>query len=836
MFRYADPLACPGCRAPIEYAATECTQCDLALRGPMAQRLFNTLSHADLLLEQMQPAAMAVSAASTSSSSTASSPSAPAPTVEVPASPGAPVPPHPPLPPYPSAGWPSDRPRGLSAASVPKILLGLGALCLLVAALVFLAVAWSALGVGGRTGVLVLLTTGAGATAAWLAGRDLRGGTEAFASLALGLLTLDVVGADNAGWFGSLPFSSLLLTIGAVAGGAGLLAAALARKSPVQTLVSGQLVGALGTIAAGVGLTLSDLGTETGLVSAMLVAMAVAAGARLLGLTVAAWASAAVAGWWWLFVLADGLGQLGELTFEALWLDLDIALLLVATLVPTVVAGVRAVQLPVRVVAGSVAVALCTLDVTLVAFDESATTVSLVELAVVAASAALSAVLSRPWRWVTVMPAVVAGLALLASAGELLGHALDALLDFEPWGESLAGALDVPDLAWSWPLLLPAGALGAYVALWVAARCATDLPDHGMAAWLLPIGVGGGALVPALYGVDLWVELAVLTGAVVASAGLAAAWRRVEPLAAAGVLGMLLLLAAFANPWSTAVALGLITAASAVPALRDRGDLGMAAGAVLAPSLAGFVWTVEHLADVDRVWRAVPILVLLGLFAVVRPGLERELPAYLTGLVAAVVSILGTDGTGIDQTWLAVYLTLGGVLVTASALIHPQRRELSWFGLVLFTGAQWVRLEQLGVDTVEAYTLPLAVVLVVVGLVAMRRTDISSQRALGAGLSLALVPTLLLVLGNPVSMRALLLGLACLLLVAVGVLQRWAAPLVAGASVGAVEVLREAAYADVLEQWMVIGLVGALLTVVGVTWESRLAELRRAAGYIRALR
>ena len=48
--------------------------------------------------------------------------------------------------------------------------------------------------------------------------------------------------------------------------------------------------------------------------------------------------------------------------------------------------------------------------------------------------------------------------------------------------------------------------------------------------------------------------------------------------------------------------------------------------------------------------------------------------------------------------------------------------------------------------------------------------------------------------------------------------------------------LREAAYADVLEQWMVIGLVGVLLTVVGVTWESRLAELRRAAGYVRALR
>lgn len=835
MFRYADPLACPGCRAPIEYAAKGCPQCDLALTGPMAQRLFNTLTHADLLLAQMQPAAMAVSAVSSPASSAASPPPV-ASTATAPSAPDRPAPPSPPLPPYPSAAWPSDRPRGLSAASVPKILLGLGALCLIVAALVFLAVAWSALGVGGRTGVLVLLTTGAGATAAWLARKDLRGGTEAFASVALGLLTLDVVGADNAGWLGSLSFSSLLVTIGLVVGAAGLSAAALARMAPVQTLVSGQLVGALGTLVVGIGLTTSDLGTDTGLVGAMLVAMAVAGVTRLLGLAVTASATAAVAGWWWLFVLADGLGQLDDLTFDALWLDLDIAMLLLATLVPTGVALVRTFQLPFRVVAASVAVALATFDITLVAFDESATTLSLVELAVVAAAAVVSALLGRPWRWVTVIPAGVAGLALLASAGQLLGRALDALLDFEPWGESLGGALDVPDLAWSWPLLLPAGALGAYVAAWVAARCVADLPTRATAAWLVPIGVASAALVPALYAVDLWVELAVLTGAVVGSAALAALRHRVEPLAAAGVLGVLLLLAAFANPWSTAIALGIISLASAVPALRDRGDLGMAAGAVLAPSLAGFVWTVEHLAEVDRVWRAVPILVLLGLYAIVRPGLERELPVYLTGFVAAVASVLVADGTGIDQTWLAVNLTLGGVLVTASALIHPARRELSWFGLALFTLAQWVRLEQLGVDTVEAYTLPLAVVLLVVGVVAMVRTEMSSHRALGAGLSLALVPTLLLVLLEPVSMRALLLGLACLLLVAAGVHQRWAAPLLAGASVGAVEVLREAAYADVLEQWMVIGLVGILLTVVGVTWESRLAELRRAAGYVKALR
>ncbi len=65
------------------------------------------------------------------------------------------------MPPLPVA---ADRPRrhGLRPTSVPAILLGLGALCLLVAAVIFLAVAWSWLGVGGRTAVLVGLTVAVG--------------------------------------------------------------------------------------------------------------------------------------------------------------------------------------------------------------------------------------------------------------------------------------------------------------------------------------------------------------------------------------------------------------------------------------------------------------------------------------------------------------------------------------------------------------------------------------------------------------------------------------------------------------------------------------------------
>ena len=50
-------------------------------------------------------------------------------------------------------------------------------------------------------------------------------------------------------------------------------------------------------------------------------------------------------------------------------------------------------------------------------------------------------------------------------------------------------------------------------------------------------------------------------------------------------------------------------------------------------------------------------------------------------------------------------------------------------------------------------------------------------------------------------------------------------------------VLRELApYAQQTPQWVVIGLAGTVLTVVGVTWERRLRELHQAATYLERLR
>ncbi|UMG91797.1 hypothetical protein [Nocardioides sp. TF02-7] len=71
------------------------------------------------------------------------------------------------------------------------------------------------------------------------------------------------------------------------------------------------------------------------------------------------------------------------------------------------------------------------------------------------------------------------------------------------------------------------------------------------------------------------------------------------------------------------------------------------------------------------------------------------------------------------------------------ALVHPSRRGLTWAGAGLFLLASWVWLGDVGITAPEPYTLPLAVGLVVVGLVRLRR----DPRATTTG---TLVPGLLL--------------------------------------------------------------------------------------------
>lgn len=797
MFLYADQHACPGCRSALSDPVLSCATCGLTLTGPEPQRVFETLKQVDVLVAGLYAAA-----------------NRPTVTEPVPA--------------------PSNARSAMSSASVPRILLGLGALCLLVAALVFLAVAWAALGVEGRTAVLCSFTLVAAGLTAWVARLELRAGAEALASVTLGLLALDLGGAWRAGWLGDLGDEQFLVVAGVAIAVAAAAAGRWAATVPVRTLASAEVIAVLGLMAATLGLPDTiQRGTAVAALAALGVLVVGATLGHRLGLRLLVIGAGAGAAMWWLLLVWVGVLRLDELTLAHLWGELAVWPLLAATVLVGAVAVPGRLPRELRVLAASIAVALGTLLVTAVAFDESPTRLALAELAVIAAYAVIATRLPGAWTWVCAAPSVVAALGLSAGVLRLTTVAVGELVLNEPWTRGVLDPLDAPDVAWTWPLLLPAGVVGIGITVATVLHCADRRPRTvvvpGVAATVVAL-----ALMPALYGVPLVVAVAAVLGATVGLAVVGLRLRNSLLLSTAAATAVLTLAAGLANDWITAGVLAVLTVAAVGGELTKVENVRVA-GTFLAPITgAGLIWTIGSLADIETVWRALPVLLVLGAAVVLVPVLEREMSAALAALAAVVGSVTGI-GT-VDQTWLAIYLTVAGVIATVSSLLNPGRRHLAWLGLVLLTLAQWIRLQQIGVGTVEAYTLPLAIVLLVVGTVALHRGSGSSLGTLTPGLGLALVPTLLLVLVDPLGTRAIVLGIGCLVLIAVGLVRGWAAPLLAGAAVGALVVLREATLAEVLPQWVLIGLVGVALTVVGVTWEQRLREFRAVSSYVRGLR
>ncbi|MFC6343326.1 hypothetical protein ACFP8W_15170, partial [Nocardioides hankookensis] len=381
MPRFADPFVCPSCGTRLPVQVSRCPGCGLDLGHPLAAELFQTLTTADGLLTQLQAASVAMPAA-----------------VERTA--------------YPAPAVLPRQPRGLSGASVPRILLSLGALCLLVAAVIFLAVAWTWLGVGGRTAVLVALTATSGGLGVVLGRRGLQVAAESLITVSLGLLILDVVGADNAGWLGGLDPAALVSVASAT-----VLVAGLA-LSVTTRLVAPQLFAAVVVSTLGLGIAVT---TERPQLVAALVAVAyavLAATTRRTGLVVL-WVSAAVGGaWWWFWFAVSGLSEAADhTTWGGLWLDghgypfLVAALLL---LLPLLV--VRTQDALVRALI-TTSIAMLTFLVALPALDEGPTVLALAGLAALTVWTVVTLVVPPRWR---VVPMVSMALGALPVAAVVL--------------------------------------------------------------------------------------------------------------------------------------------------------------------------------------------------------------------------------------------------------------------------------------------------------------------------------------------------------------------------------------------------------------------------------
>jgi hypothetical protein len=372
----------------------------------------------------------------------------------------------------------------------------------------------------------------------------------------------------------------------------------------------------------------------------------------------------------------------------------------------------------------------------------------------------------------------------------------------EPFTVDATVRLD-PATPFAHPLLLP---LGVAVAVLAAAL---TVPRSRSVVWAAcGAVVGTGVLTAALYPLPLWVFVA-----------------------GAGPLGLVL---ALPSALLTLLVLAEIVLVASVLLVRRVAAVEPAAGVVLPLAAAAFVWTGGHLLDVPYDVRSLVTLAALGLLAIAVPRLEIEVGAAMAVVLS---SVAGVDAATDPTVSAAIHLTLAGAAVTTTSLVHRDHRQLAWLGGLLLAAATWVRLHDIGVQAPEAYTLPTAVALVLVGVHRLSRDFDADTTTLLPGLGLATVPSLLWALADPVSTRATLLGAGCLVLLLGGAALRWSAPVVVGGLVGAALLLRELApYAVETPQWVIIGAAGSVLIGAGITWESRLRDLRQAAGYLGRLR
>ncbi len=194
---------CPVCGTPAAPAPSPCPTCGLpavAQAATVVARLGATIDEfareRDALLGTLRAAAR--TAAPYAASPPVSPFAAPRPVASPVAPPGPAAPPPPLAPPRPS---PQPVPR--RRLSPQQVLLGLGALLVVAAALAFVAVAWTRLGVAFQAAVMSTVTAAACAASALAARRGLRATEEALAAAGAALLAVDLGAARALGLWGA---------------------------------------------------------------------------------------------------------------------------------------------------------------------------------------------------------------------------------------------------------------------------------------------------------------------------------------------------------------------------------------------------------------------------------------------------------------------------------------------------------------------------------------------------------------------------------------------------------------------------------------------------------
>ncbi|WP_093801823.1 SCO7613 C-terminal domain-containing membrane protein [Streptomyces sp. Wb2n-11] len=750
------------------------------------------------------------------------------------------------------AGQAPRAPQDASPRGAQNVLLALGGVLLTVAAIAFTLVSWGHLGIGGRSAVLGAVTALALAAPVLLLRRGLVSTAESVAAPGLALTVLDAYALHRVALPGTDPLAyaaigSAVLAVLWAAYGLGL---GRLRIPLPAALITAQFPFVLWALAAGSGpLTFT---------------CALAATAAL-DVAVALWGAGravrpfAYAGAW--LTGAGALLGAGVLSMAAGSpadaLRPGVLLVAVAALA---LAAARRVPAP-HAVAPSAAAGLAALaavgGVARPAAGD-AWAVPVYVLCAVVLAAVVRASLPRP---VAAGLAGASGAVLAAGvlwalppvAAGLLGPAAQTE---RVWSGAPAGVREAlfSGLSWPWTAAAPLVLL-TVAAVSAAAAAAARRPASPGHTWRAPAACAALVLVwaathaipaalgfgyPAAVTLHLFLTAASLVLAVrPGPAGTATAPRvphaplASTALACALASALSVSLLSLAAQAATLTVLGVLTALFGAAAVFAGGPVTppvcAAAAVVYATGLTGAATAALTLAPHQAAWAVLAVPAAAAALAARVRGHAAALPLEIAGAAAALLAIGLAAG---HAPALALVLALCGVIAAGTA-VRADRRPVGYAAVVFFVLAVWVRLGASDVVTPEAYTLPVTVPALAVGVLRRRRdAEASSWTAYGPGLAATLLPSLIAAWGDQHWLRPLLLGATALALTLTGARHRLQALLVLGAAVLALVALHELApyvaqVVGALPRWLPPALAGLLLLAVGATYEQRLRDARR---------
>ncbi|GAA1014383.1 hypothetical protein Aple_079590 [Acrocarpospora pleiomorpha] len=738
----------------------------------------------------------------------------------------------------------SGRPTDMSGKAVQNLLLGLGGLLLVVAAVVFTVVSWGYLGIGGRAAVLLGFTALTLATPLFLLRRGLSATAETMALLGFALMLLDGYAAWQVGLAGldriqPLTYTGVLIAV---------MCALFALYGLFVHVVVGERIHTLKLavpVAIGFGqlaLPVLSIDRDPLWITTALVSTA--------GIDLLLWhrlkRGTALVWFWITWTIGSAVGVL--LTIRDVDLQGAFALsgvLVAAAAIALVQASRGRWTIP---LAGGAAITLAAALAYPIRLSVDASWWP-VPTPVATFAVAGIALLVRPTigREIGRIAAVAAGgFGLLVASPVLVPVTVALIGPFSPdhdvsrtpWdGPRTLGARDELGVN---PITLTVPAVVVLAAVAIALAVCALMVRRKNAAIMSAVAVTAVLLVvlPVALNLPFGVLVAVqLLVTAVLGAGAVFGGRSREPAFAVLVLGMVAEVAAWAlvSETATLVAAAVLAVVAAGVAWRASLPAVRAGAAGVATALAGGEAVAVWLATGQSAQYVTFILIAVAALAAVAAWRLRDIGVEIAGYALTLIAF----GYVVDPRMLSVALALAGVIAVGTAL-RPDRRKAGYVGTVFLLLSSWTRLFAENVEVVEAYTVPVAVVLIAFGW--WRAQTASSWIAYGSGLTFALLPSLWDLYAEPNNwIRALALGVVSLLVLLAGARWRLQAPALLGGLTLAMVAVHELApwVSDLVlsvPRWVPVAVGGLLLLLVGATYEARMRDVRRFGSLIKGLR